>query len=52
MKKIVSWVESEGVEGHLTFDDKEIKISLQDPKDERKTEDKKEDKKRPRGASL
>lgn len=52
MKKIVSWVEREGVEGYLSFDDKDLKISLTDPKDERKVEEKKEDKKRPRAASL
>ena len=32
MKKIVSWVEREGVEGYLSFDDKELKISHNDPK--------------------
>ena len=52
MKRIVSWVEREGVEGYLSFEDKELKISLQDPKEERKSDDKKEDKKRQRAASL
>jgi hypothetical protein len=52
MKRIVSWVEREGVEGFLSFEDKELKISLQDPKEERKGEDKKDDKKRQRAASL
>jgi hypothetical protein len=28
MKNIVSWVEHEGVEGYLFFEDKELKISL------------------------
>lgn len=52
MKKIVAWVEREGAEGYLYFEDKELKISHQDPKDEKKTEEKKEDKKRQRPASL
>lgn len=51
MKKIISWVEKEGVEGFLTFEDKELRISLTDPKEEKK--DKKgDDKKRQRAASL
>jgi len=52
MKKIVSWIEREGVEGYLTFKDNELKITLSDPKDEKKVEEKKEDKKRQRPASL
>lgn len=51
MKKIVSWVEREGVEGYLYFEDKELRLSLTDPREDKK--DKKEDtKKRPRGTSL
>ena len=52
MKKIVSWVERQGVEGYLSFEDKELRIHLSDPKEERKTEEKKDDKKRQRAASL
>jgi len=33
MKKIVAWVEKEGVDGYLYFEDNELKISLTDPKD-------------------
>jgi hypothetical protein len=36
MKKIVAWVEREGVDGYLYFDDKELKITLNDPKEEKK----------------
>ena len=32
MKKIISWVEREGVEGYLSFEDKDIKIALSDSK--------------------
>jgi regulator of replication initiation timing len=54
MKKIVSWVEREGVDGYLYFEDKELRISLSDPREEKKEEkqEKKEDKKRARPASL
>lgn len=31
MKKIVNWIENEGVEGYLTWDDDEMKIQLADP---------------------
>lgn len=51
MKKIVSWIEREGVVGYLFFENKELKISHGDPKEEKK-EEKKEDKKRQRTASL
>jgi hypothetical protein len=50
MKKIVSWVEREGVEGYLYFEDKELRLSLNDPKEEKK--EKKDEKKRGRGTSL
>lgn len=51
MKKIVSWVEREGVEGYLTFEGKELRLTLADPREDKK--EKKEDtKKRGRGASL
>jgi hypothetical protein len=51
MKKIVAWVEREGVEGYLFFEDKELRLSLTDPREEKK--EKKEDtKKRGRGVSL
>jgi|LakMenE18May11ns_1017448.scaffolds.fasta_scaffold7151925_1 hypothetical protein len=40
MKKIVAWVEQEGIEGYLYFEDKELKISFNDPKEEKKTEKK------------
>jgi hypothetical protein len=51
MKKIVNWVEREGVEGYLFFEDKELRLSLADPREEKK--EKKEDtKKRARGTSL
>lgn len=53
MKKIVAWVEREGVEGYLFFEDKELKISLNDPKEEKKSEKKEEaSKKRGRNTSL
>lgn len=54
MKKIVSWVEREGVEGYLFFEDKELKISLTDPREEKKSTEKKEEisKKRGRNTSL
>lgn len=55
MKKIIAWVEREGVEGYLYFEDKELKISFNDPRDEKKEEkkeEKKDDKKRNRPASL
>lgn len=54
MKKIVSWVENKGVEGYLSFEDKELRISQNDPrevKSERKDE-KESDKKRERSLSL
>lgn len=35
MKKIVQWVEREGVEGFLFFEGKELKINLNDPKEEK-----------------
>jgi len=41
MKKIVSWVEREGVEGYLSFEDKELKINLTDSKEEKRGEEKK-----------
>ena len=47
MKRIIAWVEKEGVEGFLSFEQNELKLSLTDPKDE-----KKDDKKRPRAPSL
>ena len=50
MKKIVSWIEREGVNGYLSFEENDLKITLSDPKE--KVEEKKEDKKRPRAASL
>ena len=52
MKKIVTWVEQEGVEGYLYFEDKELKISFNDPKEEKKTEKKEDSKKRGRNTSL
>jgi hypothetical protein len=52
MKKIVTWVEQEGVEGYLYFEDKELKISFNDPKEEKKTEKKEDSKKRVRNTSL
>jgi hypothetical protein len=53
MKKIVAWVEQEGVEGYLFFEDKELKISLSDPREEKKSEKKEEgSKKRGRNTSL
>lgn len=56
MKKIVSWVEREGVDGFLFFEDKDLRIGHTDPKEEKrveeKKEEKKEDKKRQRTASL
>lgn len=51
MKKIVAWVEREGVEGYLSFEDKELKLTLADPRDDKK-EKKEDSKKRGRGASL
>lgn len=51
MKKIVSWVQREGVEGYLYFEDKELKISHNESKEDKRQE-KKEDKKRQRTASL
>ena len=42
MKKIVSWIEREGLEGYLVFEDDEMKIQLNDPKEA------KEERKRPR----
>ena len=33
MKKIVSWIEKEGVEGYLSFDGDEMKIQLSDPRE-------------------
>lgn len=35
MKRIVAWVEKEGVEGYLYFEDDELKISLSDPSERR-----------------
>jgi hypothetical protein len=32
MKKIVSWIEREGVEGYLTFEGNELRLTLADPK--------------------
>lgn len=53
MKKIVQWVEKEGVDGYLYFEGKELRITHSDPKEEkRQVEEKKEDKKRQRTASL
>jgi hypothetical protein len=37
MKKIVDWVEKEGVEGYLTWEDEEIRISLNDHNDKKET---------------
>lgn len=51
MKKIVAWVEREGVEGFLFFEDKELRLTLNDPREDKK-EKKEDSKKRPRGASL
>lgn len=42
MKKIVAWIEKEGVEGYLLWEDEEMKIQLQDPNEKR------DDKKRQR----
>lgn len=33
MKKIVSWIEKEGVEGYLVFDNGELKIQHVDPRE-------------------
>lgn len=44
MKKIVNWIEREGIEGYLVWEDEEMRIQLNDP------QDKKEDKKRQRPA--
>lgn len=33
MKKIVSWIEKEGVEGFLVFDNGEMRIQHNDPKE-------------------
>ena len=33
MKKIVSWIEKEGLEGFLVFDSGDMKIQLNDPKE-------------------
>jgi hypothetical protein len=33
MKKIVQWVEKEGVEGYLYFEGSDLKLSLHDPKE-------------------
>jgi hypothetical protein len=50
MKKIVSWVELEGLEGYLYFQDKDLRITLNDPSEVKKEE--KTEKKRPRNTSL
>lgn len=54
MKKIVSWVENEGVEGYLSFEDKQLRITQADPRDVKseKKEDKSSEKKRARNPSL
>lgn len=46
MKKIVSWIENEGVEGYLTWDGDELRIQSNDPNVNT------EDKKRARQAEL
>ena len=33
MKKIVNWIENQGVDGYLIFEEDDIKIQLKDPKD-------------------
>ena len=33
MKKIVTWIEREGVEGFLVFEDDEMRIQLNDPRE-------------------
>ena len=33
MKKIVNWIEKEGLEGYLVFDNGDMKIQLNDPKE-------------------
>ena len=33
MKKIVSWIEREGLDGFLIFEEEEMKIQINDPKD-------------------
>ena len=33
MKKIISWIEKEGVEGFLAFDNGDMKIQLNDPRE-------------------
>lgn len=52
MKKIVQWVEREGVEGFLFFEGKELKINLNDPKEEKQEKKEEPTKKRNRTASL
>lgn len=52
MKKIVQWVEREGVEGYLYFEGSELKISLNDPKEEKQEKKEEVSKKRNRTASL
>lgn len=32
MKKIVNWIEKEGLEGYLLFDNGDMKIQLSDPR--------------------
>lgn len=32
MKKIVNWIEKEGIEGYLVFDNNEMRIQHNDPK--------------------
>ena len=52
MKKIVTWVEKEGPNGYITFEDKELKIHLHDPKQVTAADDEKKDNKRQRPKSL
>ena len=46
MKRIVNWVEKEGLEGFLVFEENDMKIQVNDPKEG------KEEKKRVRASSL
>lgn len=52
MKRIVQWVEREGVEGFLNFEGKELKIALNDQREEKSEKKEETGKKRHRTASL
>lgn len=56
MKKIVAWVQREGLEGYLSFEDKELIITHTDPREVKKEEKTekvdKTEKKRARNPSL